>query len=403
MSSVRSQAAATLVETRQREGEASTNDIFGNEDHGDIELEPLSQPLVNVSEDMRLIFNAPKPQACPILSPTKISSVMISPEEYSQAPPSNIQAASSLQPSPEFLASLGIKVRDFAYENTLPAITPVPRMPRQVQPAPRALKRSQRDWDDARDDSQSSHSIGTPSGPQPSQSRRTPPKKSKSLERKPTEPLEQGAVQYTRTLERMAICEMRSLVSSIQTTAFPATPRRRFSVSPPTSPITPSLSQIASQESELVRTPSAIPFIMHVDDTSMIPASQLDSESQTMPIHPMLYSQFALSPQPSPRPPSPEFTSRSPSPRQASPSGLIDPFLALPPPVNESGRDRRGRKNRERGTVNTTPSPNRYQLRQRPILSSRTSYAPYPLLPPVKRTQSPTSNSLVRRTRHGLR
>ncbi|KIJ20375.1 hypothetical protein PAXINDRAFT_96585, partial [Paxillus involutus ATCC 200175] len=211
MSSVRSQASATSVETRQWEGEAPTNDIFGNEDHGDIELEPLSQPLVN------------------------ISSVVISPEEYSQAPPSNIQATSSLQPSPEFLASLGIKVRDFAYENTLPAITPVPRMPRQVQPAPRALKRSQRDWDDAREDSQSSHSISTLSGSQPFQSRRTPPKKSNSLERKPTEPLEQGAVQYTRTLERIAICEMRSLVSSIRATGFPATSRRRFSASPPTS------------------------------------------------------------------------------------------------------------------------------------------------------------------------
>ncbi|KIL00505.1 hypothetical protein PAXRUDRAFT_821593 [Paxillus rubicundulus Ve08.2h10] len=402
MSSVRSQAAVAWVKMGPREGEASTDGTFGNEDHGDIGLEPLSQPLVNVSEDMCLIFNAPKPQACPILSPTKISSVVMSPEEYSQAPLSKIQAASSLQPSSEFLASLGIKVRDFAYENTLPAIAPVPRMPRQVQPAPRALKRSQRDWEDAREDLQGSHSIGTLSGPQPFQSRRTP---SKSLERKPTEPLEQGTVQYTRTLERIAIYEMRSIVSSIQATAFPATRRQSLSASPPTSPITPSLPQVASQESELVQTPPAIPFIIHMDDTSTIPASQLDSESQAMSVHPMLFSQFALSPQPSPRPSSPDFTSHSPLPQQASPSGLVDPFLELLHPVDESGKGCRGRKNRDRGTVSATPSSNRYELRQRPILSSRTStlYAPYPLLPPVKRTQRPTSKSLPQRTRHGLR
>ncbi|KAF9226690.1 hypothetical protein BS17DRAFT_497714 [Gyrodon lividus] len=404
MASVRSQVIS--VETGQGEGGTPTEDVdtSTNEDRGDIEREPLSQPLVNVSEDMCLIFKPPKPQACPVMSPTKTSSVMISPEEYSQAPQNSAQIASSLQPSPEFLASLGIKVRDFAYENTLPAITPVPRMPRQVQPAPRALKRSHRDWDNEGEGLQSSHSIRTLSGLQPFQSRRTPSKKSRSLERKPTEPLEEAADQYTRTIERITICEMRSLVSSIQETVFPATPLRRFSASPPTSPITPSLSQLASQESELVQTPSAIPLIIHVDDTSMIPASQLDSESQALSVHSMVYTQFEQAPQASPRPSSPGFPSRSASPRQVSPSRPMDPFLGSPPPNKESGRNRRGRNNRDCDVVGTTPSPNRYQLRQRPILSPRTTslsrYMPY--LSSVKRTPSPTSKSLPRRTRHGF-
>ncbi|KAF9238746.1 hypothetical protein BU15DRAFT_47242 [Melanogaster broomeanus] len=341
---------------------------------------------------------------------TKTSSAGIAPEGYSQASASGSQAASSLQPSLELLASLGIKVRDFAYENTLPAIIPVPRVPRQVQPAPSALKRSYRDWDEEAEDLQRSHSVLMPSGKQSFQSKRTPPKKSRSLERKATEPLGEGAIQYTRTLERITIGEVRSLVSSIQAPAFPATPRRRFSASPPTSPITPSLSQIASQESELVQTPSAIPFVIHVDDTSMIPASQLDSESQGPSVHPVPYSQFELSPRPSSRSSSRGFLSHPPSPQQPSTSRLLDPFIESPPLIKESEGHRGGRKSRDCGIVGKAPSPNRYQLRQRPILSSRTStcsrytHQPYPLMASVKGTPSPTpSNSLPQRTRHGRR
>ncbi|PFH51295.1 hypothetical protein AMATHDRAFT_85206, partial [Amanita thiersii Skay4041] len=47
---------------------------------------------------------------------------------------------SSQQPDAQWLASLGIKVRDFAYESTLPPIAPVYYLPRQIQPDPRALR-----------------------------------------------------------------------------------------------------------------------------------------------------------------------------------------------------------------------------------------------------------------------
>ena len=36
----------------------------------------------------------------------------------------------------------GIRVRDFAYENTLPPVTTVPRFTVQIQPRPRTLKRA---------------------------------------------------------------------------------------------------------------------------------------------------------------------------------------------------------------------------------------------------------------------
>ncbi|KIJ69958.1 hypothetical protein HYDPIDRAFT_104630 [Hydnomerulius pinastri MD-312] len=332
---------------------------------------------------------------------------MISAEEYSQAPPSSAQT-SSQQPSPEFLASLGIKVRDFAYESTLPAITPVPRFPRQVQPAPRPLKRSRREWDGEAEEPLSSGSVYAPSGSQ-SLSTRTPPKKSRSLERKATEPIEKAEIQHTRTLERIAIGQMRSLITPpIQPTVLPVTPSKRFSASPPTSPITPQLSQFASQESELVQTPFESPFRIHVDDTSMIPASQLDTESQALAIHPISYSQLELSPQPLPCPSSPGFPSNPPSPRRAaSPSQSADPSLE-PPPIKAI---RRGRKHRDSNgeVMDTAPSPNRYELRRRPILPSHTptrsrhAHQPYPVMPSVKQSPGPTSKSLPRRNRERLR
>ena len=109
------------------------------EDCDDIERESLSQPLVNVSQDMCPIVTCAKPQACPYCRPPKFLADVMPSEECSQAPTSSATVAFSQQPSPEFLMSLGIKARDFAYENTLPAIVPVPRVPRQVQPAPRVL------------------------------------------------------------------------------------------------------------------------------------------------------------------------------------------------------------------------------------------------------------------------
>ena len=53
------------------------------------------------------------------------------------------------------LTAQGIRVRDFAYENTLPPVTSVPRFSVQVQPRPRKLKRT-RDMLDGHDDGEES-------------------------------------------------------------------------------------------------------------------------------------------------------------------------------------------------------------------------------------------------------
>lgn len=351
------------------------------EDRDDTEHESLSQPLANVSQDICLTLTGAKPQACPALSPPKFLADVISSQEYSQAPTSGAQVVFSQQPSPEFLMSLGIKVRDFAYENTLPAIAPVPRVPRQVQPAPRASKRSQRDWDD------NGGSLNSLSPAQPL-SGQTGCKKPRSLERKSTEPLQETAVQHTRTLERITVKGVCSILTPPLRRTLPATPRTQLSASPPTSPLTPPLSHLTSQESEFVQTPPTIPFVIHVDDTSMITASQHDSESQPLSLHPVLYTRFTLDSRSSPG------CSPVPHPPQnASPVPLIAPSLEPPSPIRESGTDSRVGKRRGSGSAGTTV-PNRYQLRQRPIPPSRAS-----TLSRCWHQASSTPKSLPRRTR----
>ncbi|KAI9574776.1 hypothetical protein HD554DRAFT_2049966 [Boletus coccyginus] len=328
------------------------------EDLHDVEREPLSQPLVNFLAGV------------------------ISAEEYSQAPTSGATAALSQQPSPEFLVSLGIKVKDFAYESTLPAIVPVPRVPRQVQPAPRTLKRSQRDWDDKEGPSNSLPPVRPLLG-------QTGPKKPRSLERKSTEPLQEPVVQHARALERITIKRVCSILNLPSRSTFATPPRTRLSVNPPTSPLTPPPSHLASQESELVQTAPAFPFVPHVDNTSMVPALQFDSASQPLSLHPVLYTSFTLDSRPSPG------CSPAPSPSQvASPAPLISSFLDLPSPLKESGADPRVRDRRGRGIVGTAPPPSRYQLRQRPIPPSRGS-----TLSRYSHQASSTSKSLPRRTR----
>ena len=256
---------------------------------------------------------------------------------------SQMSQVTSQQPSAGLLASLGIRVRDFAYENTLPAINPVPRVPRQVQPTPPSRKRAQSDDCD-----------DTPIAPATSQ---LGAKRQRALERRPTEPLQEPPVQPTRTLGRITLTR----VCSIIIPALPAAPHTRFSASPPTSPLTPPFSQLASQDSQLVQTPSAFPFVVHVDDTSMISTSKIDSESQPSPFRPTLYSRLS---RPS------LHCSPAPSSQNASPA----PFLELTSPNKELKADSRARKRRDRGIAGTVPSPSPpYQLRRRPIPSPHAS------------------------------
>ena len=83
--------------------------------------------------------------------------------------------AASEQPSVAQLASLGIKVRDFAYESKLPPIQPIYRHPRQIQPAVvrTTLKRQ---WAESEEDD-----LFSQSGSQSESSQ-------KKLERTSTEP-----------------------------------------------------------------------------------------------------------------------------------------------------------------------------------------------------------------------
>ena len=79
-------------------------------------------------------------------------------------------ARDSPQPTPEDLARLGIKVRDFGYESTLPAVKTVYRQPRQIQPSARPRPVSRQDTEP--DESGLSQSQQSDSASQPSQPRR---------------------------------------------------------------------------------------------------------------------------------------------------------------------------------------------------------------------------------------
>jgi hypothetical protein len=132
---------------------------------------------------------ATSPQGCPYppLKPT------------SNAPS---QQPTNTQPTASMLASMGIKVRDFAYESTLPPLASVPRVPRQVQPCPRPmLKRIRRDHGETF--VERSHSQVEP-GPSNGEGS----KKAKVLERTVTEPANEIDEYSTTTCERYFSAKM---------------------------------------------------------------------------------------------------------------------------------------------------------------------------------------------------
>jgi hypothetical protein len=163
------------------------------------------------------------------------------------------------------LASLGIKVRDYAYESKLPPIPPVYRHPRQIQPAVvrTTLKRQ-----------------GTESGENDlfSQSSSQPETSQKKLERTSTEPVilpgpDIDDYEYDGTH-----------IDSQQPDVYPESQQMPSSI-------------FESQKSEpYIDTPLVTPkgsLQWPAPDTSDIPTSQLDIESQTMA--PELASHLPLS------------------------------------------------------------------------------------------------------------
>jgi hypothetical protein len=176
--------------------------------------------------------------------------------------------AASEQPSVALLASLGIKVRDFAYESKLPPIQPIYRHPRQIQPAVvrTTLKRQ---WAESGEDD-----FFSQSGSQPETSQ-------KRLERTSTEPAIPPVPDSTDTDDYDSL-----YTDSQQPNNFPESQQMPLSV-------------FESQESEpYVDTPLVTPkgsLQWPVADTSDIPASQLDAESQSTALEPGSHSLFTFS------------------------------------------------------------------------------------------------------------
>lgn len=294
----------------------------------------------------------------------------VSMEENAQALSKARQSRMSQQPSPEFLASLGIKVRDFAYESRLPPINPVPRIPRQVQPEPLPKKQTLTHWNEGAGQDQG--------GSSQSQSH------SQRLERKATEPLDNESLQYAHilghTLSRVTNSPTRPIVQVYPLPSLPVTPSP---LSSPTSPLTP-LSQEASQESKFIQTPSPMKFV--TNDVEIVTASQTeDSQPDAVPC-------------PQSIPPSLLSVSLT-----RSQSLLPCPSLCVPEDVTVESQPSRSRRRRIKPVAITdgeAPSSNRYQLRRRPSTRSRRPQ-PYPVT--STSTATTKKNSINRQRPHRTR
>lgn len=357
------------------------NFTIANDDDDDLDL--LSQ-ATNVSERC-LMTRAIDPQVCPVMSSLKPPNII---PASSGVQPSVIRLAASQQPTVEILQSLGIKVRDFAYESTLPPIASIPRVPRQIQPSARPLKRTSREWDE--ENGAPSSSSRPPFGRES--------KKPNALVRRPTEPLEFDPPASKCTTESADLTRPFPFGSQLPFPASCRTPSKAPSASPPTSPLFGSPSQEASQESELVMTPPGAES-WNIEDTSSIPASQLDTEPLSLVPEEISYSQAGLSPQPS----QPDTSFLTPMRSSVSPLCVSSPSQAvdtldsshLIPQISNSPR-----RCVKTPTKVSTERASRYLLRRRSLLSvhapTRSRY-PHPLTPTKKR--SPKASPLPRRRR----
>lgn len=297
--------------------------------------------------------------------------VLVAMEENSQAPSNARQTRVSQQPSPEYLASLGIKVRDFAYESKLPPIIPVPRIPRQVQPEPLPKTQYLTQWDQGGSQDQGiSSQFAKPH--------------SQRLERKATEPLDKESLQYAQVFEQTSFRRTRSPTCPItQVYALPSLPVTPPGMSSPTSPLTP-LSQEASQELKLVRTPTPMKFV--TNDVEIVTASQAED------------SQPDAAPCPQSIPPSVSSVSLT----RTQPV-LPHPSLCIPEDLAVEGQPTTTPSRRRMRPVVITgseaPSANRYQLRRRPSARSRRPQ-PYPVTSTATTKKNSMGGQHPRRTRH---
>ncbi|KAI9000821.1 hypothetical protein BD414DRAFT_511461 [Trametes punicea] len=280
-----------------------------------------------------------------------------------------------------FLTTCGIKVRDFAYESTLPPVTIVPRFAVQTQPRPRTLKRT-RDVLEGYDDGEESD-VEDPSIYRTCSRYR---KKTQALARTLTEPADdvppsQGFNTREGGLTILPSQRPTSPVPPSQPAQCPTTPHRpnRHAQATSLSPLTivdnvsPSQAsgQGESQETDpWIDTPLVTPNGSLqwpiVQDTSTMPASQLKSILPQLPADDdVTFSQLGFSPERS------QPQHRTPSRRRVHDPQLPPPAAfrcRTPSPAKSrhaSGSPRRSPRSDGAEARQGPPEP-RYHLRQRP-------------------------------------
>jgi hypothetical protein len=269
-----------------------------------------------------------------------VKSSRLDPQQRNVSKPlkASVKAASE-QPSVAMLASLGIKVRDFAFESKLPPIQPIYRHPRQIQPAVvrTTLKRQ---WVEPGEDDFFSQSSSQPETSQ------------KKLERTSTEP----AILFAPDSTDIDDYEYDGLQ---QPNDYPGSQQMPLSI-------------FESQESEpYVDTPLVTPqgsLQWAVADTSSIPASQLDAESQFTALEPASHSSFSSKP-------STTLNPTSPLASALSLASIDDSLNSSPPPPcgkTTTGLDQQPVDPTYDAHAPTMPRAltMRYHLRRRPVTSS---------------------------------
>ncbi|KAI0638382.1 hypothetical protein C8Q77DRAFT_1017214, partial [Trametes polyzona] len=304
------------------------------------------------------------------------------------------------------LATNGIKVRDFAYENTLPPVTTVPRFSVQTQPRVRPLKRT-RDLLERTDDEESD--VEDPSIPRtwyidsdgsgvsrPSRYR----KKAMALCRTLTEPADDAPASQGLNTREGGFALPRSQRGRTPETPPPPSPSAQYPTTPhrphrdaQTSSLSPltiannvspvqASQQGESQETESwIDTPLVTPNgslqwpVPAVQNTSAMPASQLES---VLPQHiteeETTLSQLGFSPErsqpPAALPSSPAGTPsrRRPVPQIPPPADFHRP--TPPPPQSRPGSSSPPRRSPR---AEARPGSPRYHFRQRPAAAAGTT------------------------------
>ena len=314
--------------------------------HQEQSLIPLCMKAVNPAQDVPSTSTKPRSNKPPSRAPLPI--------------------LRNEQPSIEKLAKFGVKVRDFAYESTLPPVRTIYRHPRQVQPSvPRQIQREDTEPEDGR----------------LSQSQSQPQGISQSVKRTLTEPVapeEAGPSQINR---------MGAFLG------FPASPNTEDATEsqtpdlimddPESSQMTPFT--IDSQDSEVyVHTPIITPsgsMQWDVNVTSSVPTSQMDTDSQMAPPEVFSYSQLGIS-----RPASLESQQQSGSPQGIQGSRRPSPLSQLPQtPSREPSTSKLQITRSGSITISSNHSPSRSNSNE---TIQHTKTPPYYLRSKRKRTNS---------------